>query len=81
VSSDPPAEGIGVVEVRERLVLWRLHAQELAQRLPALFHLVNQQPLSRDMLHYLLVEPVEYLDRVLAILEPYRQTSPPRRGR
>ncbi len=54
--------------MRERLVLRRLHAQELAQRFPALLYLVDQEPLGGHDLLGLLVSLVKRLDHTPTVL-------------
>ena len=66
---DHLAEGIGVIEVRERLVRRRLDAEEIAKWPPAFFHLVHQKSLGRDALLDLFIPLNERLDRVLTVLE------------
>ena len=55
---DPLAHLLSVVDVRE-LSLGLRHSEELAERRPALLHLEDEEPLSRDLSLHLLHPVVE----------------------
>ena len=58
-------EAIGIVGAREFLALWDWHFQEVAERLPALAHLVFKQVLFRYQRAHLIVV---FLESSLAVL-------------
>jgi hypothetical protein len=55
--------------MREGLAFRYFDPEELAQRFPTFLHVVHQQPLGRDALLDLLLEPVEHPDRVSTVFE------------